>query len=84
MSHIQDRPISHISERQSLGSTGQFQDLLVALEELRLCLEKALDDVLHQLASLVLELILGWAEDLLKNDDKLGCQALDGGLVGLV
>lgn len=67
-----------------LGSTRKLQDLLMALEELWLGLEQALHDVLHQLAGLILELVLRRAQDLLEDDNKLGCQALDGGLIGLV
>ncbi|ROV92110.1 hypothetical protein VSDG_07545 [Cytospora chrysosperma] len=44
----------------------------MALEKFRLGLEEALDDTLHELARLVLELSLGWAEDLLKDADELG------------
>lgn len=68
----------------SLSCAGKLQDLLMALEKFRLGLEEALDDTLHELARLVLELSLGWAEDLLKDADELGCEALYGRLVGFV
>lgn len=56
----------------------------MALEEFRLCLEKALNNVLHQPPCLILELVLRRAQDFLEDDDELRCQALDGGLIGLV
>lgn len=62
----------------------KLQHLLVALEELRLGLEEALYDALHNLARLVLHLILGRTEDLFEHADELGRQALDCGLVGFV
>lgn len=70
--------------RPNLGSPGKLQGLLMALEEFGLGFEQALDDALQDLARLVLELVLWRAKDLLEHADKLGCQALDGGLVGLV
>jgi hypothetical protein len=56
----------------------------MALEKFWLGLEEALDNTLHELARLVLELSLGWAEDLLKDANELGCEALYGRLVGFV
>ena len=42
-----------------------------------------LDSLLKQLASLGLELLLRWAEDLLEDGHELGCHLLNGG-VGLL
>lgn len=56
----------------------------MALEELWFGLEEALHNALHNLARLILQLILGRAEHLFKNADELGRQALDSGLVGFV
>lgn len=56
----------------------------MTLEEFGLGLDKALHDTLHNLPRLGLELILGWAEDLLKYADKFRRQALDSGLVGFI
>lgn len=67
-----------------LCGPSKLQHLLVALEELGLGLEKALHDTLHNLPRLVLELVLGWAENLLKHANELGREALDSGLVGFV
>lgn len=74
----------HKDLHNSLGSAGELQDLFVALEELWLGFEQALDDVLHKLAGLILELFLRRAQDFLKDNNELWCQALDGGLIGLV
>lgn len=68
----------------SLCGACKLQHLLVALEQLWLGLEQALHDVLHQLARLLLELVLGRAQDLLKHHNELGRQALDSGLVCFV
>lgn len=56
----------------------------MALEEFWLSLEQTLDDILHKLACLVLELFLRRAQDFLEDNNELWCQALDGGLIGLV
>lgn len=56
----------------------------MALEQLWLGLVQTLDDALHELACLVLELLLGRAQHLLEDPDELGCQALDSGLIGFV
>lgn len=68
----------------SSSRTGNLQHLLVALEQLWLGLVQALDNALHELARLVLELLLGRAQHLLEDPNELRCQALDSRLVGFV
>lgn len=68
----------------SSSRAGKLDDLLVALEQLWLRLEEAVDNSLHKLPRLVLELLLGRAEDLLKDADEFGCETLYSRLVGFV